>query len=159
MNSHVYWYTEIRHVEGFDKYACVIEDGLLYYKPEGHGFDSRWGHRIFFNWPNPSSRTMLLESTQPLTEMSTRNLPGGVKNGRRVRLTTSPPSVSLLSRMWEPRRLTTLWVPTACYRDIFTPFFFFINPKWVCSYKIPIQFLYFSMSHFPPVMIIQACLL
>jgi hypothetical protein len=26
---------------------------------------------------NPSSRTMALESTQPLTEMSTRNLPGG----------------------------------------------------------------------------------
>jgi hypothetical protein len=31
----------------------------------------------FFNWPNPSSRTMALESTQPLTQMSTRNLPGG----------------------------------------------------------------------------------
>jgi hypothetical protein len=26
---------------------------------------------------NPSSCTMVLESTQPLTEMSTRNLPGG----------------------------------------------------------------------------------
>jgi hypothetical protein len=37
----------------------------------------------FFNWPNPSNRTMALESTQPLTEMSTRNLPGG--NGRPVR--------------------------------------------------------------------------
>jgi hypothetical protein len=31
----------------------------------------------FFNWPNPSSRTMTQGSTQPLTEMSTRNLPGG----------------------------------------------------------------------------------
>jgi hypothetical protein len=31
----------------------------------------------FFNWPNSSSRTMALASTQPLTEMSTRNLPGG----------------------------------------------------------------------------------
>jgi hypothetical protein len=30
----------------------------------------------FFNWPNPSSRTMALGSTQPLKEMSTRNLPG-----------------------------------------------------------------------------------
>jgi hypothetical protein len=31
----------------------------------------------FMNWSNPSSRTMILGSTQPLTEMSTRNLPGG----------------------------------------------------------------------------------
>jgi hypothetical protein len=31
----------------------------------------------FFNFPNPSSRTMALGLTQPLSEMSTRNLPGG----------------------------------------------------------------------------------
>jgi hypothetical protein len=31
----------------------------------------------FFNLPNPSNRTMALGSTQPLTEMSTRDLPGG----------------------------------------------------------------------------------
>jgi hypothetical protein len=30
-----------------------------------------------FNWSNPTSRTMALGSTQPLTEMSTRNVPGG----------------------------------------------------------------------------------
>jgi hypothetical protein len=34
----------------------------------------RW---IFLNSPNPSGRTMALGSTQPLTEMSTTNLPGG----------------------------------------------------------------------------------
>jgi hypothetical protein len=33
----------------------------------------------FFNLPNPSSCTMALGSTQPLTEMSTSNLPGGKK--------------------------------------------------------------------------------
>jgi hypothetical protein len=30
----------------------------------------------FFNLPNPSSRPMALESTQPVTEMRTGNLPG-----------------------------------------------------------------------------------
>jgi hypothetical protein len=33
----------------------------------------RW---IFFNLPIPSSRAMVLSSTQPLSEMSTRNFPG-----------------------------------------------------------------------------------
>jgi hypothetical protein len=32
-----------------------------------------------FNLPNPSSRTMALGSTQPLTEMSIRNLLGGLR--------------------------------------------------------------------------------
>jgi hypothetical protein len=48
----------------------------LRWKPEGRGFNS--DEVIgFFNWPNPSSRIMALGSTQPLTEMSTRNLLGG----------------------------------------------------------------------------------
>jgi hypothetical protein len=37
----------------------------------------------FFKLPNPSSRTMALWLTHPLTEMSTRNIPGG--NGREAR--------------------------------------------------------------------------
>jgi hypothetical protein len=28
----------------------------------------------------------------------------------------------IVYKMWEPRRLTTLWVSMACYRDIFTFF-------------------------------------
>jgi hypothetical protein len=31
----------------------------------------------FFNWPNPSTCAVALGPTQPLTEMSTRNIPGG----------------------------------------------------------------------------------
>ena len=48
----------------------VVE--ALRYKPEGRGFNSRCCH-------NPSGRTMALGLTQPLTEMSTRNISWGVK--------------------------------------------------------------------------------
>jgi hypothetical protein len=51
----------------------------------------------FFNSPNPSSRTMTLGSTYPLTEMSTRNLPGGKERLER-KTDNRPPSVSRLSR-------------------------------------------------------------
>jgi hypothetical protein len=42
----------------------------------------------FFNRPNPSSRTMNLGSTEPLTEMSTRKLPMGKgRPGRKADVT------------------------------------------------------------------------
>jgi hypothetical protein len=50
----------------------------LRYKPEGRGFDSRWDHWNF-SWLKLSSRTMALVSSQPLTEMSTRNISWRVK--------------------------------------------------------------------------------
>jgi hypothetical protein len=50
----------------------------------------------FLNLRNASGRTMALESTKPVTEMSTRNLPGG-KRRPELRLTTLQPSVSRLS--------------------------------------------------------------
>jgi hypothetical protein len=49
----------------------------------------------FFSLSNPSSRTMALGSTQPLTEMSTRNHPGSQREAGW--LTTLPPSVRRLS--------------------------------------------------------------
>jgi len=49
--------------------AHLVE--ALRYKPEGGGFISRWCH-------NPSGRTMALEPTRPLTEMSTKNISWGV---------------------------------------------------------------------------------
>jgi hypothetical protein len=56
--------------------ALLIE--VSCYEPEGSRFDSPWGHRFFvfvFNLPNTSSSTITLGLTQPLTKMSTRNLP------------------------------------------------------------------------------------
>jgi hypothetical protein len=51
----------------------------------------------FLNLPNLSSRTMALGSTQPLTEMSTKNISG--RKGRPARKADNfTPSVSRLSR-------------------------------------------------------------
>jgi hypothetical protein len=49
--------------------AQLVE--ALRYKPADRGFDGVSG---FFHWHNPVGRTMALGSTQPLTEMSTRNI-------------------------------------------------------------------------------------
>jgi hypothetical protein len=58
--------------------AQLVE--ALRYKPEGRGFDPDCVSGFFHNnWHNPSGRTMALGSTQPLTEMSTRNISWAVK--------------------------------------------------------------------------------
>jgi hypothetical protein len=56
---------QIRHAV-----ARLVEE--LCYKSEGRGFESRRDYWIFFNLPNPSSSTMALGFTQPVTELSTR---------------------------------------------------------------------------------------
>ena len=48
----------------------------LRYKPEGSILDGVIGN---FHWINPSSRTMSMGSTQPIREMSTRNIFWGGK--------------------------------------------------------------------------------
>jgi hypothetical protein len=102
---------------------CAIEwlTKALCYKPEIRGFHSRWDHCIFSNWPNPSSRTMVVGSTQPLTEMSTRNISGGeVKGGRRLRLTTSSPHlwVNCLQNVGASTSHNPMGLHD-CYRDSF----------------------------------------
>jgi hypothetical protein len=71
----------------------------------------------YFNWPNLSSRAMSLGSTQPLTEMITRNPPGGKERlaykGDNLTAICEP----IVRKMWEPQRLTNLWAFTACYGD------------------------------------------
>jgi hypothetical protein len=54
----------------------------------------------FFQWHNPSGRTMALGLTQHLIEMSTRNISSG--------LTNMPPSCADCLKIWEPRLPRTL---------------------------------------------------
>jgi hypothetical protein len=75
--------------------------------------------RFFSSLPHFSSRIMALVSTQPLTEMSTRNFPEG--KGQPARKADN------LTAICKPRRLTTLWASTACHRDNFT----FVHLMWL----------------------------
>ena len=79
---------------------------------------------------------MALGSTQPLTEMSTRNISWG-KGGRCVVLTTLPPSCVNCLEIWEPQPPGTLW---AC-NGIALLFFFFV------LLNIVYFFLVFRVSH------------
>jgi hypothetical protein len=56
----------------------------------------------FFSLPNPSSHTMALRSTQPLKEMSTRNIPKdkGWPAHKAFKLTTI--CEPIVYKMWEP---------------------------------------------------------
>ena len=58
-------------------------------KPEGCGFSSQWGHWLFY-WLNPTSHTMAMVSTQPVTEYQGYLL--GDLGGQCIRLVTLPPS-------------------------------------------------------------------
>jgi hypothetical protein len=88
----------------------------------------------FSNWPSSSSRIMALGSTQPLTEMSIRNVPGGVKGGRRVRLTTLPPSVSRLFK--ENVGASTFHKPTSLHGLLQGQLYLYFTSKriyWKCA--------------------------
>jgi hypothetical protein len=69
---------------------------------------------------------MALRFTQSLTEMSTRSRKktyfGRVKSSRRVRLKTSPPSVSRLSKQCGILNISIQWASTVCYGDSLTLF-------------------------------------
>jgi hypothetical protein len=67
---------------------------------------------------------MALGSTQPLTEMSTRNVPGSKGLPERKAHNLTAIYEPIVEKMWERRLLTTQWVSTACCKDSFTFFYY-----------------------------------
>jgi hypothetical protein len=73
------WHSWLRHCTTSRKVAGSILDGVV----------------GIFHLHNPSGRTLALGSTQPVTEMSTRNISFGGKGDRCVGLTTLPHSSAI----------------------------------------------------------------
>jgi hypothetical protein len=97
----------------------------------------------FFNLRNPSICTMTLGLTQPETERSTRKCFWVVERGRGISLTTKPPSVSWLYRMWDTGGLKTVWASTASYGDSFifltTYYYYYYYYYYYCYYYIIVR--------------------
>ena len=94
-----YLYYNARLKEYMLQIVCGDTVEALSYKVEGRGFNFRWGH---------SGHTVVLGSTQHLTETSTRG-----KGGRCIGLTTLPPSCAYCleilgtSMSWIPKGLSS----------------------------------------------------
>ena len=100
------WNSWLRHCATSRKVADSMPDGVI----------------GIFHWHNPSGCTMALGLTQPLAEMTTRNISSGVKAASvegwqpyhlHVLIVLKSGSLNLL----EPSRPVQ-----ACYRDCFLPF-------------------------------------
>jgi len=73
---------------------------------------------------------MVLRSTQPLTEMSIRNISCWGGGGRCLALTTLPPSCADCLEIWEPQPLETSGPVLAC-NGIALPILIFAHKIWL----------------------------
>jgi hypothetical protein len=95
---------------------------------------------------------MALGWTQPLTEMSTMNIPGGQGRPAPEADNLTVICEPIVYKMWEPRRLTNLRAFTACYRDSFT--FHLMRILSACilnnDFSCKVQFINSRVRH-PPI--------
>jgi len=83
--------------------VCVLARAVaLFYKPDGRRFDSRFSLEFFIDIIL-SAILWALGSTEPVTEMSTRNISGG-KSGRWLWLTLPPTCTDCHETSWKPSR-------------------------------------------------------
>jgi hypothetical protein len=82
------------------------------------------GVTVIFHWHNPSGCTMVLGSTQPLIEMSTRNISLGGKGSWCIGLTTLPSSCADCLENWEPQPSGSLRACPGLQWDCFTSSFY-----------------------------------
>jgi hypothetical protein len=71
---------------------------------------------------------MTLGSIQPITEISTKDLPRGKERPVRKADNLTAICEAIVYKMWKPWRLTILWASKASYRDGFT---FFVVWNWI----------------------------
>jgi hypothetical protein len=104
--------------------AQLVE--VLRCKPEGRWRYYRWNHCNFSLTQSFRSHYGCGGSTQPRTEMTTRNVSLRGKGGRGVGLTTLPPSCADCLEIWEPQPPGTLRACPGLYRDSFTIACYFV---------------------------------
>jgi hypothetical protein len=95
----------------------------------------------FFNWSNPSNRSMALRSIQSVIEMSNRNLPR-CKGQAGCKANNPPPSVSVLSRKYGSL-LQRLFYPvpfTRCYISEGPPLWSSGQSSWLQIQRLRVRF-------------------